>query len=161
DSTPSFTITAEAGSTVKVFQNGGVTPIASGTATGGVFAFTVSPGLAAGHYDFTATATDAAGHVSTAGNLRIHIDFTRTPRADTIVGSSQDDVIVGNGSNDSLTGLGGNDIYFVDDAGDVVNEAAGQGTDRIFASVSYALAAGSSIEILATNDYSSTDPINL
>ena len=36
----------------------------------------------------------------------------------------------------------GNDVYCVDDAGDVVVEAAGEGSDTVFASASYTLGAG-------------------
>ena len=47
-----------------------------------------------------------------------------------------------------MAGGAGNDTYFVDNAGDVVNEAVGQGTDTVMASVNYSLTAGSEIEFL-------------
>ena len=50
-----------------------------------------------------------------------------------------------------MAGGAGNDTYFVDNAGDVVNEAVGQGTDTVMASVNYALTAGSEIEFLRAN----------
>ncbi len=50
-----------------------------------------------------------------------------------------------------MAGGAGNDTYFVDNAADVVNEAAGQGTDTVFASVNYSLTAGSEIEFLRAN----------
>ena len=42
---------------------------------------------------------------------------------------------------DSLAGGAGNDVYFVDDAGDVVVENVGGGTDAVFSTVSHTLAA--------------------
>ena len=53
----------------------------------------------------------------------------------------------GTAGNDALTGGIGNDSYFVENAGDAITETAGQGTlDRVYASVSYVLAAGDDIE---------------
>ena len=60
-----------------------------------------------------------------------------------------------------MSGLAGNDFYFADSASDVVNEAAGGGTDRVYASASYTLAAGTLVETLSTNDSNSTAAINL
>ncbi len=42
-------------------------------------------------------------------------------------------------------------VIMMDAAGDIVTETAGQGTDRIYASVNYTLAAGVSVEYLTAN----------
>ncbi len=73
DQTPSFTITAETGATVEVFLNGVSAGFATETAPG-QFAFT-STALTLGAYQFTATATDAAGNVSAASAI---LDVTIT-----------------------------------------------------------------------------------
>ena len=49
-------------------------------------------------------------------------------------------------------GGSGNDRYYVDEAGDVVNEAVGEGTlDLVYSTVDYTLAAGQEIERLYSN----------
>ncbi|MER9756475.1 calcium-binding protein [Mesorhizobium sp. M0166] len=80
--------------------------------------------------------------------------------SDTLYGTSGDDVFHGAGGH-TMIGYGGNDTYYVDDVRDKEVEAAGGGTDKAFASVSHALAAGSEIELLATNTPSGTTAINL
>lgn len=53
-------------------------------------------------------------------------------------GGGNDDLDGGAG-RDILLGEEGNDIYYVDNARDVVWEYAGEGVDKVFSSVSYAL----------------------
>ncbi|HDC4523346.1 TPA: BapA prefix-like domain-containing protein [Enterobacter kobei] len=89
DSQPTLSGTAEAGSTVKIFDNG--VQIGSVTATGGAWSFTPSPALGNGSHNLTFTATDAAGNVSapTAGYV-INVD-TLAPAAP-VISSVIDDV---------------------------------------------------------------------
>ncbi len=71
DTTPTFTGTAESGSTVRIFA--GASQVGSGTATGGNYSITTSA-LAGGVYSITATATDAANNISPAsGALSVTI----------------------------------------------------------------------------------------
>ena len=50
-----------------------------------------------------------------------------------------------------MSGGSGNDIYVVDNGSDLVKEAAGGGTDTVYASVNYTLGAGQEIEYLRAN----------
>jgi len=73
----------------------------------------------------------SSGSVSGSGNAQ----------ANAITGGGGNNTLDGRGGADTLTGGLGNDIYLVDDAGDVVVEAASSGTDLVNASVTYTLAA--------------------
>ncbi|MDR6954452.1 Ca2+-binding RTX toxin-like protein, partial [Ancylobacter sp. 3268] len=50
---------------------------------------------------------------------------------DTLRGNIADNVLNGGGGADTMVGLAGNDRYIVDNAGDVVVEAANEGIDRV------------------------------
>ncbi len=79
-----FSGTAEAGATVKLYD--GATEVASVTATGGNYSFTVAnPGE--GDHTYTARAIDAAGNASTASTgLTVTVD--RTGPATTVAGAT-------------------------------------------------------------------------
>jgi Ca2+-binding RTX toxin-like protein len=81
--------------------------------------------------------------------------------SDTILGFAGNDTIVGGAGADIMKGGIGNDFYFVDNIGDVVNENAGEGSDRVFASASWNMTPGSAIETLSTADNAGTQAINL
>lgn len=78
-----------------------------------------------------------------------------------IVGGDGDDVITGGGGNDTLDGgLGsdalagglGDDLYFVDDAGDVVTEAANSGYDEVYVDNVSTLTLAANVEGLHSNN---------
>jgi Ca2+-binding RTX toxin-like protein len=64
----------------------------------------------------------------------------------TLDGGGGNDILNGGTGTDTMAGGAGNDTYLVDNAGDVVTELAGEGTDTVQASISYTL--GSNLENL-------------
>src|SRR5262245_16757258 len=64
-----------------------------------------------------------------------------------ITGDFYNNVLSGMEGADTMIGGGGNDAYFVDNAGDVVTETAGGGTDTIYSTINYILPA--EVEVLA------------
>jgi Ca2+-binding RTX toxin-like protein len=88
-------------------------------------------------------------------------DLTGNAFAQTIIGGAGANRLHdgGKGAADILRGLAGDDTYVVYNAGDLIEDTAGN--DRILAGVSFALKAGWAIEALATTSGSSKGAINL
>src|SRR5690606_9497695 len=81
-----------------------------------------------------------------------HIHGTGNALNNKIIGNSSDNILDGVTGADTMIGGAGNDTYYVDDAGDVVIELAGDGVDVIQSSISYTL--GSNVENLVLLDFS-------
>ncbi|TCU57295.1 Ig-like protein group 3 [Novosphingobium sp. PhB57] len=89
DGTPALTGTAEANSTVSIYNNGALlgTVVASGS---GAWSFTPPTGLPDGLHNFTATARDAAGNISPASAAYAVTVDTTPPGAPTISYAADD-----------------------------------------------------------------------
>jgi len=72
--------------------------------------------------------------------------ISASDKDDTLYGGEGNDTLIGGGGADTMIGGTGNDTYYVDNAGDVVTEAAEEGTDTVRSSVAYAL--GENVENL-------------
>ncbi|ATN32508.1 hypothetical protein ACO34A_01625 [Rhizobium sp. ACO-34A] len=93
-------------------------------------------------WSFDALLRTLAAFYGTAGNDSI----TTGAGVDLLRGLEGDDTLNGGTGADILEGGLGNDTYIVDDINDLIMELAGEGTDNVQASVSFAL--GSHIENL-------------
>ena len=130
-------ITGNAGNNV-LNGLGGVDTVSYATATAPV---TVSLAL-------TAAQNTGGGGTDTLTGFE---NLTGSAFGDTLTGSNGANTITGGAGADTMAGGLGNDTYFVDNPGDVVTEAAGGGTDTVFAGVDYSLTSGSQIEFLRAN----------
>jgi uncharacterized protein (TIGR01370 family) len=100
--------------------------------------------------------------LTTADNLGTGaINLTGNALAQYVYGNAGSNVLDGGGGGDVLVGLGGNDFFNVRATADRVVEAAGGGSDRIFAAASFTLEAGSEVELITTIDNLATTAINL
>ncbi|MCC7035731.1 MAG: calcium-binding protein, partial [Alphaproteobacteria bacterium] len=75
----------------------------------------------------------------------------------TFGGNAGTNTLDGGGGVDTLSGAGGNDIYIVDNAGDVIIELAGDGTDTVRATANYTLSANvENLILLGTGNINGT-----
>jgi Ca2+-binding RTX toxin-like protein len=89
------------------------------------------------------------------------INLTGNALTQSIIGNAGANTLDSNGGGDAMAGLGGDDFYFIRAAGDRAIEATASGADRVFAGLSFALEANSSIETLSTTNNAGTTAINL
>ncbi|MFI0843847.1 calcium-binding protein [Mesorhizobium sp. IMUNJ 23232] len=89
------------------------------------------------------------------------VNLTGSDAVDDWDGTAFADTLNGKGGADRMAGAAGNDTYFVDNAKDVIVEAAGKGNDTVAANTSYVLAAGADVETLRTTSNGGTSAINL
>ncbi|MFB2552526.1 beta strand repeat-containing protein [Ensifer soli] len=89
------------------------------------------------------------------------LNLTGNEFANALTGNGGANILDGKAGADTMTGLAGNDTYFVDHASDRVIEAKGGGTDLVYASVSYTLAAKQEIEALRLLASTGTAALNL
>ncbi|PAL23673.1 peroxidase family protein [Sphingopyxis sp. GW247-27LB] len=109
---------------------------------------------------FTTDNMNGVAAINLTGNgLDNHIQGNAA--ANTLVGGGGNDILNGRVGADTTNGGLGNDMHFVDDAGDVVVEAAGQGSDRVLTSVNYVLGAAAEIELFTTDNAAGTGAIDM
>ena len=86
---------------------------------------------------------------SSAASSTTAINLTGNTLANTIAGNDGANVLNGGTGADKLVGGGGNDVYYVDNAGDqILDEGTGNGSDRVYSSVSYTIGSGDEVEFL-------------
>ncbi len=149
------TLNGLAGNDVYVIHNSGaIVQEAAGKGSDTVLT-SVSYALKAG------VEVEALGTTSASGTGAINL--TGNAFAQKITGNAGANTLNdGSGAAaDTLSGLDGNDIYVIHNAGAVIVEAGGKGTDSVLSSVSFVLQNGISVETLGTTNAAGTGAIDL
>ena len=96
---------------------------------------------ASGSYTLIDTLANSSDGTDVVWEVETFIFLDTTVSAANLnLGTTTNLMLTGTGGADTLVGGTGNDTYVVNNAGDVVNESAGAGTDLVQASVSFSLA---------------------
>ena len=142
NTTPTFTGTAVAGSTVRLYDTNGYTLLGTATADGSGNWSITSSALLPGAHTLTAKATDAAGNVSSASaGLTVHI---AAPAIDSATYNASTGVLVVSGAGFSASFGASNDI--------VANKFSLQGEGGM----SYTLTTTSNVEITSATSFTLT-----
>ena len=80
-----------------------------------------------------------AGDIDATGNAEAN-NITGNAGANRLEGGAGNDQLIGGAGTDTLIGGTGDDYYEIDDTGDTITEALGEGVDFVRSTVSYALA---------------------
>lgn len=115
-STVTVTGTAEAGSTVRIYR--GTTELASGTATGGNYSIAIA--LIEGENTIHATATDAAGNISSSSTVTVILRDSagrNTPSAPDLIAADD----TGSSNTDNLTNKSTVTLTGTADSGSIVH----------------------------------------
>jgi Ca2+-binding RTX toxin-like protein/glucose/arabinose dehydrogenase len=89
------------------------------------------------------------------------LNLTGNSLANTVYGNAGANLLNGGGGADTLVGFGGNDTYVVDNAGDLIDEASGAGSDTVYAAVSFALNDGAHVETVSAISWAATDALDI
>jgi serralysin len=80
---------------------------------------------------------------------------------DAMWGFGGDDYLVGGTGADAMWGGGGDDTYYIDQAGDLIYEVAGEGYDRVAPSIDYTLPDNAEVELIEAVNLTATVAMNL
>ena len=80
---------------------------------------------------------------------------------DVLIGGDGNDTLKGDAGNDIMNGGFGDDVFYVGSTFDLISEGAGEGADRVIATVSYTLTAGTEVELMTTSNSGGGAPIDL
>ncbi len=118
-----------------LYPGAGNNVVTGGAGTDTIDYYYATAGVAVSLALTTAQATGGSGTDTISGIENL----TGSDFNDTLTGSDANNALNGRQGADTMAGLKGNDTYLVDNAGDVVVEAANAGVDRIKTYVSYTL----------------------